>query len=647
MMDKFKYTDEQFADIQMLRYKLQGFENLSLQQKKYIYCLSEAALWGRDITFDQFCKHNLRIRKTLENVYKTVEIKSKKDRNAFMEYLKCIWFANGIHHHYSSDKFVPKFKQEFIINAIKQSDIAGLPLKDGETVEELCEEIVPIMFDKNLFAKKTNQKQGEDLIKTSACNYYENVNQAEVEAFYAGKRTQDKAQPSWGLNSKLVKTAKGTLEEQVCKIGGLYGKAIEKIVYWLQKAEQYAENEEQKEAIKLLTEYYSTGDLTTFDRYSIAWLKSNKGDVDFINGFIEVYSDPLSFKGSWESIVEYTDHQAAQRTKTISQNAQWFEDNAPIPPKFRKEKVKGVTANTINAAMLGGDEYPSTAIGINLPNADWIREQHGSKSVTITNITHAYNQAAKGNGFLKEFADSNELKRIERYGDRCDDLHTDLHECLGHGSGKLLEGVSTDALKNYSNTIEEARADLFALYYLGDDKLIKLGLLPNKQAFKASYYTYIMNGSLTQLVRIKPGCYIEEAHMRNRALISRWIIEHSAGNVSLQNIEGKTVLKIKSYYQLRTLFGVLLAEVQRIKSEGDYNAAKKLVETYAVKVDKALHKEVLKRYKALKIAPYKGFINPLMQTVYDKNGEICDIKVTYSEIYEEQMMRYSTNYSAL
>ena len=645
----FNYADERFADLQMLRYRLPQFEKFSLQQKEYIYYLSQATLCGRDITTDQFGKYNLRIRKTLETLYTELdEGADKENYDKLALYLKRVWFSNGIYHHYANDKIRPDFSETFFRDAVKQMPVEKLPMDGYNSVEELCDELCPVMFDPEILPKRVNKADGVDLVKTSACNYYEGVSQQEVEDFYNEKKaaTGDKS-PSWGLNTRLVKGDKG-LEEKVWKENGEYGEAIRHIIYWLDKAKGVAENQQQQRVIDLLIGYYRTGDLHLFDEYSIEWLKEQAGNVDFINGFIEVYGDPLGIKASWEGIVEYKDLEATRRTRLISDNAQWFEDHSPVDSRFKKAEVRGVTANVVCAAMLGGDEYPSTAIGINLPNADWIRAQHGSKSVTISNITDAYNKAAKGNGFKEEFViDEETLDIVSRYGDICDDLHTDLHECLGHGSGKLLPGVSPDALKAYGNTIEEARADLFGLYYMADGKLQELGLLPDKNAFRSQYYTYMMNGLMTQLTRIECGKDIEEAHMRNRALIAHWTLEHGKGAVELVKREGKTYVQINNYEQLHRLFGELLAEVQRIKSEGDFNAARNLVENYAVKVDGELHAEVLERFAKLDIAPYKGFINPVYKPILNSEGEIMDVEVDYSEAYDAQMLRYSNEFGFL
>ena len=645
----FSYTGERFADIQLLRYRLNGFEQLSLSQKQYIYCLAKATLYGRDITFDQFGRYNLIIRKTLEAIVSdlTLDERDNGEFDKLIVYLKRVWFSNGIYHHYGCEKFKPEFSEPFFRNILNKVDSRRLPLESGETVEELADKLVRIMFDADYLPKRVNKADGDDLVMTSACNYYEGVTQDEAEDYYNSlKEKAGNNPPSFGLNSKLVKRD-GKLTEEVYSANGLYANAIRHIIYWLERARDFAENDKQRDVISTLVDYYRTGDLVTFDEYSIKWVECLEGRVDFINGFIEVYGDPLGLKASWEGIVEYTDLEATKRTRTISDNAQWFEDNSPVDSRFRKPVVKGVTANVICAAMLGGDEYPSTAIGINLPNADWIRAQHGSKSVTIGNLTDAYNKAAKGNGFLEEFAiDQDTVDMIRKYGDICDDLHTDLHECLGHGSGQLLPGVNPDALKAYGNTIEEARADLFGLYYIADRKLVELKLTPDENAYKSQYYSYIMNGLLSQLVRITPGNKIEEAHMRNRALIAHWCLEN--GNaIALEKRNGKTYVRINDYEALRQQFATLLAEVQRIKSEGDYEAGRKLVETYAVNIDSDIHNEVLQRYKRLNIAPYKGFLNPRMLPVFNAKGEVIDITLDYSEGYAEQMLRYSQQYATL
>lgn len=661
-------TQERFADIQMLRYELKGFENLSLTQKIYIYCLSKATLLGRDITFDQQGKNNLRIRKTLEAVYRHYEgNRESEDFKAFEVYLKRVWFASGIHHHYGCEKFVPGFSEESFYEMVEAIADEYLPLSKGQSKEDLLGILVPVIFNPEVMPKRVNQTDGEDLVQTSACNFYENVSQAEVERFYARMKEDGNEQaPSYGLNSKLTKR-NGELVELKWTEDGLYGAAIKEIVSWLLRAQKYAENEEQKHLIDLLVKYYRTGDLKDFDRYSIAWVQQHEGMIDFINGFIEVYGDPLGLKGTWEGIVEYKDLEATKRTQTISQNAQWFEDHSPVDPRFRKPEVKGVTANVICAAMLGGEEYPASAIGINLPNANWIRQEYGSKSVTIGNLTEAYNKAAQGNGFRDEFViDEDTISLMNQYEDITDDLHTDLHECLGHGSGQLLPGTDPDALKAYGSTIEEARADLFGLYYVADHKLVELGLTPNDEAYKAQYYGYLMNGLLTQTIRIKEGDKIEEAHMRNRALIAWWVMEHAEGAVelvkmdmnyasaedALKDSEGniittKTYVKINDYAKLRHLFGELLAEIQRIKSEGDFEAARLLVEKYAVNIDPELHREILARYKKLNLAPYKGFINPKMTLEMDEEGEITDVVLDYEESYVDQMLRYSDEYGTL
>ena len=649
--EKFDYTVEQFADLQILRYRVPEFESLSLKQKELVYYLTEAALQGRDILFDQNGKYNLRIRRMLEAVYTGYKgDKNTPDFKAMEVYLKRVWFSNGIHHHYGSEKFVPGFTPEFFRQAVQSVDAATLPLAEGQTVEQLCEEVFPVIFDPTVMPKRVNQAAGEDLVLTSACNYYDGVTQQEAEDFYnALKNPQDETPVSYGLNSRLVKED-GKIQEKVWKVGGLYGQALEKIVYWLKKAEGVAETPEQKAVIAKLMEFYETGDLKTFDEYAILWVKDLNSRIDFVNGFTESYGDPLGMKASWESLVNFKDLEATQRTELISGNAQWFEDHSPVDGQFKKEKVKGVSAKVITAAILAGDLYPATAIGINLPNANWIRSHHGSKSVTIGNITDAYNKAAHGNGFNEEFVYSDaELQLIDKYADVTDELHTDLHECLGHGSGKLLPGVDPDALKAYGSTIEEARADLFGLYYVADPKLVELGLTPSADAYKAQYYTYLMNGLMTQLVRIEPGNNVEEAHMRNRQLIARWVYEKGAAEkvVELVKKDGKTYVVINDYEKVRDLFGRLLAEIQRIKSTGDYAGAHDLVEAYAVKVDPALHAEVLERYKKLNLAPYKGFVNPKYEAVTDADGTITDVTVTYDEGYAEQMLRYSKDYSTL
>ena len=687
------YSDEKFADIQMLRYRLNGFEQLSLNQKQYVYCLAKATLCGRDITTDQFGRYNLKIRKLLEALYliykeqpealglqelsqqeqglsqqeqgllqqgqepslqepSQQEPSQQEQFEAMTVYLKRVWFSNGIHHHYGCDKFKPQFSESWFRSIIAKSAdklASKLGVASGDEVMEWCAPLFPVIFDPEIMPKRVEKACGVDQVKGSACNYYEGLTQQEVEAYYAAKNDpSNPCPPSYGLNSKLVKTASGDIEEQVWKQGGMYGEAIDRIVYWLTKAMQFAENEKQQEVIGLLISYYRTGDLKTFDSYSIEWLKEQAGDIDFINGFIEVYGDPLGFKASWEGIVTYKDKVANERTHKICSNAQWFEDHSPVDPRFKKKEVRGVTANVVVAAMLGGDEYPSTAIGINLPNADWIRVQHGSKSITIGNLTEAYSRAAEGNGFLDEFvADESTLALVRQFDHLCDDLHTDLHECLGHGSGQLLPGVSSDALKSYGSTIEEARADLFGLYYMADAKMMELGLLPSADAYKAHYYTYMLNGLMTQLRRITPGADIEEDHMRNRALIAYWVLDHAQGEVELTESNGKTCVFIHSYERLRTLFAQLLAEIQRIKSEGDYEAARQLVERYGVKVNEALLEEVHRRYEKLDIAPYKGFINPRLSLVTDAQGNVCDVKADYTESYEHQMLRYSNEFGFL
>ena len=642
------YIDEKFADIQLLRYKLEGFEALRLQQKIYIYYLSKAVLSGRDITFDQFGKYNLSIRKVLESIFLLYNgSRDTHDFQALTVYLKRVWFSNGIYHHYGCDKFKPEFSKDFFCDAYNSLSYEQLALGSEEGKNNLLNEILSVIFDADYLPKRVNKTEDVDLIKTSACNFYEGVSQSEVESFYNGMKVEGDARPvSYGLNSKLTKQ-NGKLTELVYKANGMYGNKIRQIIHWLTKASQYAENEQQKKVIAILIKYYQTGDLKYFDEYSIEWLKEQEGQVDFINGFIEVYGDPLGLKGSWEGIVEYKDAEATKRTRLISENAQWFEDHSPVDRRFKKKTVRGVTANVICAAMLGGDEYPSTAIGINLPNADWIRAEHGSKSVTIGNLTDAYSKASRGNGFMQEFVIDDETRAlIDRYGDLCDELHTDLHECLGHGSGQLLKETDPDALKAYGNTIEEARADLFGLYYLADDKLVELGLTPDREAYKSQYYTYMQNGLLTQAVRIELGNDIEEAHMRNRALIANWALDMDVEQqiVALEMHGGKHYVSVKDYDGLRGIFARQLGEIQRIKSEGDFNAARALVEKYAVHIDSQLHREILERYEKLGIAPYKGFLNPWMKPEYDENGNIVDIKLDYTESYAHQMMRYSSEY---
>lgn len=648
---QFSYTDERFADIQMLRYKLENFNSLTLRQKQLVYYLSEAALYGRDITFDQFGRYNLKIRKLLELIY--LNYTGDRDACEFKElvvYLKRVWFSNGIYHHYGCDKFVPGFSESFFIDSVRSLDNNLLPLDKSQTVDGLCNELLPVIFNSQVMPVKVNKKDGLDIVETSACNFYDGVTQSEVEEFYASKKDPNDKQPlSYGLNTTVIKHD-GVVAEDVWKVGGKYGPAIEKIVYWLEKAKTVAENEKQRDVIGSLIEYYKSGDLTEFNKYCIQWVNDKESAIDFINGFIEVYDDPLGMKGTWEGLVEYRDVEGTKRTRVISDNAQWFEDHSPVNERFKKQQVKGVSANVICAAILGGGEYPSTAIGINLPNADWIRASHGSKSVTISNIISAYNEASRGNGFDEEFViDQQTIELIRKYGDICDVIHTDLHECLGHGSGQLLPGVDPDSLKAYGNTIEEARADLFGLYYAADKKLVELGLLPDEEAYKAEYYTYMMNGLLTQLARIKKGNCIEEAHMRNRALVARWCYENGCDSnvVELVRKNGKTYVRINDYVQLRNLFATLLSEVQRIKSEGDFAAARHLVENYAVNIDSSLHDEILSRYNSLGIPPYKGFINPVLTAVTDNEGNITDIAVDYSETYAHQMLRYSKDYSTL
>ena len=649
----FDYMADRFADLEILRYRVPGFENLTLQQKQLLYHLSEAALMGRDIFFDQNGKYNLAIRRTLEAVYTGYEGNRENAEFRNLEtYLKRVWFSNGIHHHYAEDKFAPGFTVDFFVQAVRSLDPSALPLRAGQTVDGLLEEISPVIFNPSVMPKRTNQSGDADLIQSSANHYYDGgITQKEVEDFYAAMKNPNDSTPvSYGLNSRLVKTPDGKIREKVWKVGGLYTQAIEKIVAELEKALPFAENEAQKAVIEKLVSYYKTGDLKQFDEYSILWVNDTRSEVDFVNGFIETYGDPLGMKASWESTVNFLNKEATERTKTISANAQWFEDNSPTDKRFKKKEVKGVTAKVITVTMLGGDCYPATPIGINLPNSNWIRHLHGSKSVTIENITEAYDKAAEGNGFAEEFAWSDtERDLMKRYGFITDNLHTDLHECLGHGSGVLLPGTDPDGLKAYSSTLEEARADLFGLYFLGDAKLVELGLVPDAEAFKAEYYKYMMNGLMTQLVRIELGKDVEEAHMRNRQLIARWVFEKGASEqvVELKQKDGKTYVVINDYAKLRNLFGELLAEVQRIKSEGDYEAGKSLVETYAVKVDPKLHAEVLKRYSKLNLAPYKGFVNPVMKPVTNADGEITDIRLDYTEGYADQMLRYSRDYSFL
>ena len=652
MEETFHYTVEQFADLQILRYRVPGFERLSLKQKMLVYYLSQAALEGRDILFDQNGKYNLQIRKLLEAVYIHYQgDRTTEDFQQFEIYLKRIWFSNGIHHHYACDKLVPGFSAEYLTHLMASVDPSVLPVNKGESVRAMCDKLFPVIFNPDVMPKRVNQADGEDLVLTSAANYYEGVTQAEAEAFYAARKAEGSpTEPiMYGMNSRLAKVD-GQIQEQVWKVGGMYSAAIGKIIGWLEKAGEYAENESQHEVIRLLIDFYRTGDLHTFDVYSIAWLKDTASHIDFVNGFIESYGDPLGMKASWESIVDFKDAEATRRTELISSHAQWFEDHSPVDARFKKEAVKGVSAKVITAAILAGDLYPSTAIGINLPNSNWIRSVHGSKSVTIGNLTEAYNRAARGNGFREEFVYSDvERKLLDTYADITDDLHTDLHECVGHGSGKLLPGVDADALRAYGSTIEEARADLFGLYYLADAKLVEWGLVPDAEAYKAEYYSYMMNGLMTQLVRIEPGRTVEEAHMRNRQLIARWVLQQGreAKVVELVVREGKTYVRVNDYVQLRALFGKLLAEVQRIKSEGDYEAARRLVETYGVQIDPALHAEVLQRYERLHLAPYKGFVNPVYTLQTDAEGNVTDVQIAYTEGYAEQMLRYSREYSNL
>ena len=651
--DGFQYTDERFADIQMLRYKVEGFDNLTLQQKTFIYYLQEAALQGRDILFDQNGRYNLRIRRLLEAIYTDYKGDRKgKFYTGLSTYLKRVWFSSGIHHHYGCEKFVPSFTADELRAAARQIAREKLNLPADQTVDDLCDELIPVMFDPTVIPMRVNQKDGDDLVLTSGCNYYApGITQAEAEKFYTERKAPLDPRPvMMGMNSRLVRNADGELTERVWRVGGLYGSAIEKIVENLLAARPYADTPAQQKVIDLLVEFYRTGDLRTFDDYSIQWLKDTESLVDFNNCFTESYGDPLGMKASWEAIVNFKNLAATARTEKLSANAQWFEDHSPVDARFKKEQVKGVSAKVITAAILGGDLYPSTAIGINLPNSDWVRREHGSKSVTIGNLTDAYNKAAHGNGMDAEFViDEATRKIINTYGDACDDLHTDLHECLGHGSGKLLPGTDPDTLKAYGSTIEEARADLFGLYYVADPKLVELGLTPNLEAYKSQYYSYMLNGLMTQLVRINLGNTIEEAHMRNRALIARWAYEHGRADkvVELVKKKGKTYVKINDYEKLRHLFGQLLAEIQRIKSEGDYEAARRLVEDYAVQIDPALHKEVLTRYEKLNLSPYKGFINPVYKAVRDAQGRITDVTLDYTEAYDAQMLRYSHDYNTL
>lgn len=647
----FQYAGERFADIQMLRYQVPGFDELTLRQKTLIYHLSQASLLGRDILWDQNGRFNLRLRRILEAVYTHFSgDRSSADFAAFAVYMKRVWFSNGIHHHYGCEKFQPGFTQEFLHQALEQLWAGHIAL-GYSSLEALEQELFPVIFDPSVMPKRVNQAAGEDLLLTSACNYYApGITQAEAEEFYAHQKTEgDQQHPiMYGMNSRLERAADGSLHENVWRADGMYGAAIRQIVQMLSRAIPYAENERQQSVIRKLIEFYETGNLVVFDAYTILWVEETEGEVDFTNGFTEVYGDPLGLKASWEGYVNYTDHQATRRAQALSRNAQWFEDHSPVDARFKKPLCRGVSAKVINAAILGGDLYPSSAIGINLPNSNWVRAEHGSKSVTIANLTHAYDEAARGNGFRNEFADSTQtVSMMDRYGSVCDDLHTDLHECLGHGSGRLLPGVDPDALKAYGSTIEEARADLFGLYYLADEKLVELGLTPCQEAYKAQYYSYMMNGLLTQMVRIQPGHQIEEAHMRNRALIARWTLEHYPQAVRLSEQDGKHYVEILDYPLLRTAFGTLLAEIQRIKSEGDLQAARQMVERYGVQIDAKLHQEVLERYSKLNLAPYKGFINPRYTPVCDSEGRITDVHIDYLETYDEQMLRYSKQYNTL
>ena len=648
----FSYEVDKFADLQILRYQVPGFESLTLNQKQLLYHLSQAAIMGRDILFDQNCRYNLAVRRTLEAITENYKgDRSSADYKAMEVYLKRVWFSNGIHHHYGEEKFVPGFSEEFFVSAVKGLDPNAVPVRDGQTVDQFLAELVPVIFDPSVLSKRTVQSGDQDLILASANNYYGGgITQHEVEAFYDKmKDPKDETPISYGLNSRLVKED-GKIVEKVWKVGGLYTQAIEKIVAELQLAVPFAENENQKKVIETLISYYKTGDLKEFDAYAVLWVKDTVSEVDFINGFTETYGDPLGMKASWESTVNFVNKEATKRTIVISNNAQWFEDNSPVDSRFKKKEVKGVSAKVITVAMLGGDCYPATPIGINLPNADWIRKDHGSKSVTIENITEAYDKASQGSGFNEEFVWSDkEREAIKTYGFLTDNLHTDLHECLGHGSGQLLPGVASDALKAYSSTLEETRADLFGLYYIADPKLVELGLVPDAEAYKAEYYKFVMNGLMSQLVRIELGKNVEEAHMRNRQLIAKWAFEQGKADnvIELKKKEGKTYVVVNDYAKLRELFGKLLAEVQRIKSEGDFAAGKKLVEDYAVKVDPELHAEVLKRYAALNLAPYKGFVNPVMKLVKNEKGEVTDVALDYTEGYSEQMVRYGKEYSFL
>lgn len=649
--DNFNYSVEHFADLEILRYQVPGFEELTPQQKEMIYYLSQAAIEGRDILYDQNCKHNLCIRRTLEAIYENYQgDKNSADFKNMETYLKRVWFSNGIHHHYSGDKFIPEFSQIFFAEAVKSLDPKLLPLMEGETPEALIEKLTPVIFDPSTYAKRTNLAAGQDLLLTSACNYYEGVSQAEAEAFYGAMKDPNDTTPiSYGLNSKLVKE-NGQLVEKTYKVGGMYSAALEKVVYWLEKAASVAENPQQKAVIEKLIEFNKTGDLKQFDEYCILWVSDHASQIDFVTGFTETYGDPLGLKASWEAVTNFKNIEATKRTEIISSNAQWFEDHSPIDAQYKKEEVKGVSAKVITAAMLGGDCYPATPIGINLPNSNWIRHDYGSKSVTIENITEAYDKSALGNGFAEEFMWSDvERERAKNFGSLTNNLHTDLHECLGHGSGKLLPGVDPDALKEHGSTIEETRADLFGLYYMGDPIMLELGLLPDAEAYKAEYYQFMMNGLMTQLTRIEPGKNIEESHMRNRQLIASWVMEKGAAEKVVEFVQrdGKTYVVINDYEKLRELFGALLKEIQHIKSTGNYEAAKQMVENYAVNVDPVLHKEVLARYEKLNLAPYKGFINPVYTPIYDENGKITDVTVSYTEGYAEQHLRYSKEFATL
>ena len=660
-------TEERFADLQLLRYDVPGFKLLPLRQKLLVYYLAEAALLGRDILWDQNCRYGLRLRQVLESIYMNYNgEEDDADWQAFVVYLKRVWFSNGIHHHYSYQKFEPGFSREFFLKRLRTTDYGqqthrvsldeteGQPGRHPLSVVRCPlseEELAEIIFNPLIMPKRVNQADGEDLLLTSSCNYYaEGITQAEAEAFYARlmKEADPQRPPMLGMNSRLERKADGTLYENVWRSGGLYGKAIDRICEMLGKARDYAENDRQREVIDKLVEFYRTGDLKAFDEYAILWVRETEGEIDFTNGFTEVYGDPLGFKASWEGYVNIIDHEATRRAKALSNNAQWFENHSPVDERFKKKECRGVSAKVISAAMLGGDLYPSSAIGINLPNSDWIRAEHGSKSVTIANLTHACNLAAKGSGMREEFViDEDTRQLLDKYGDVCDDLHTDLHECLGHGSGKLLSGVDADALRVYASTIEEARADLFGLYYIADKKLIELGLTPNEEAYKSQYYSYLMNGLLTQMVRIEEGGQIEEAHMRNRALISRWTLQNYPEAVQIVEKDGKHYVRVNDYTILRKAFGELLAEVQRIKSEGDYEAARMLVEQYGIKLDADLHHEIRQRYQRLNLAPYKGFINPKYELVRDEAGNIVDVSVSFDEAYDKQMLRYSQDYKTL